>query len=99
MRPQITIIAGDVGVTAATLCHEWAQSLANALDQPVEYGRADAGEIHAALWNATTTTIRTTARNAASSIRSSHTRPPQQAWDRVAPIRSDHAFHPAGHHR
>ena len=49
MRPQIMIIAGDIGVTAATLCHEWAQSLSDILDEPVDYGRADADEVRAAL--------------------------------------------------
>lgn len=48
-RPQIVIIAGDVGVDAAALCHEWAQGLADALGQPVEYGRADADAVRGAL--------------------------------------------------
>jgi hypothetical protein len=48
-RPQILIIAGDVGVDAAALCHEWAQGLADALGQPVAYGRADADAVRGAL--------------------------------------------------
>ncbi len=35
------IAVGDVGVTAATMCHEWAQALSDVLELPVDFGRAE----------------------------------------------------------
>jgi hypothetical protein len=49
MHAQIMVIAGDVGVEAAGLSHSWAQALADRLNQPVDYGRADPEAVAAAL--------------------------------------------------
>lgn len=49
MGAQVLVITGDVGAEVAAMCHQLTQALADALRQPVAYGRGDPDEVAVAI--------------------------------------------------